>query len=54
MRDDVGGAQAIGIRGYLVKTGKYIAGDEALITPPPSKIVLSFVEAVDEILKEIV
>ncbi|CAD6231965.1 GSCOCG00001675001-RA-CDS [Cotesia congregata] len=50
VRDDVGGAQAVGIRGILVKTGKYRPDDEKLITPPPTKVVSSFVQAVDEIM----
>ncbi|KAG8036799.1 hypothetical protein G9C98_004121 [Cotesia typhae] len=52
IRDDIGGAQAVGIRGILVKTGKYRPDDEKLITPPPTKVVSSFVEAVNEIIYE--
>ncbi|XP_063987804.1 haloacid dehalogenase-like hydrolase domain-containing protein 2 [Diachasmimorpha longicaudata] len=52
VRDDVAGAQAAGIRGFLVQTGKYRPGDETSISPPPSKVVPSFVEAVNEVLKE--
>ncbi|KAK0088530.1 hypothetical protein PV325_011729 [Microctonus aethiopoides] len=53
VRDDIGGAQSAGIRGYLVQTGKYRPDDEKQITPAPTKVVTSFVEAVDEILHEI-
>ncbi|XP_057338610.1 haloacid dehalogenase-like hydrolase domain-containing protein 2 [Microplitis mediator] len=53
VRDDVGGAQAVGIRGILVQTGKYRLDDEKLITPPPTKVVPSFVQAVDEIINDI-
>ncbi|KAK0182797.1 hypothetical protein PV327_000895 [Microctonus hyperodae] len=53
VRDDIGGAQSVGIRGYLVQTGKYRPGDEKQISPAPTKVVESFVEAVDEILREI-
>ena len=35
VEDDVGGAQALGIAGVLVRTGKYAPGDEARIDPPP-------------------
>ncbi|XP_015432660.1 PREDICTED: haloacid dehalogenase-like hydrolase domain-containing protein 2 [Dufourea novaeangliae] len=50
VKDDVAGAQAIGIRGLLVQTGKYREGDENTITPPPTKVCISFVEAVEHIL----
>ena len=40
-----------GMRGFLVKTGKYRSGDENKITPSPTAVFPSFVEAVDEILK---
>ncbi|XP_076163810.1 haloacid dehalogenase-like hydrolase domain-containing protein 2 isoform X1 [Ptiloglossa arizonensis] len=52
VRDDVAGAQAIGIRGLLVQTGKYQEGDENTITPSPTKVCSSFVEAVEYILKK--
>ncbi|KAK9891387.1 hypothetical protein WA026_014628 [Henosepilachna vigintioctopunctata] len=51
--DDVQGAQNAGIRGFLVQTGKYRPGDEMKISPPPSKVFPSIVEAVDFILEEI-
>lgn len=53
VRDDIHGAQQLGIRGFLVKTGKYREGDENKINPPPYKTVLNFAAAVEEILKEI-
>lgn len=52
VKDDVAGAQAIGIRGLLVQTGKYREGDENTIEPPPTKVCNSFVQAVDYILKK--
>ncbi|KAK7575807.1 hypothetical protein V9T40_012093 [Parthenolecanium corni] len=50
-RDDVGGAQAINIKGILVKTGKYTPGDESLITPLPMATVENFSAAVDLIIQ---
>ncbi|KAG8266548.1 Haloacid dehalogenase-like hydrolase domain-containing protein 2, partial [Homalodisca vitripennis] len=52
-RDDIQGAQALGMRGYLVKTGKYREGDENKINPPPYRIVDNFAAAVEDILKEL-
>ncbi|XP_018365671.1 PREDICTED: haloacid dehalogenase-like hydrolase domain-containing protein 2 isoform X1 [Trachymyrmex cornetzi] len=37
VRDDVAGAQAAGIRGILVQTGKYRTGDENTIIPGPTR-----------------
>ncbi|CAG9763167.1 unnamed protein product [Ceutorhynchus assimilis] len=49
--DDVKGAIEAGLKGYLVKTGKYRAGDENLISPiKPTGVYPSFVEAVDDII----
>ncbi|XP_030746540.1 haloacid dehalogenase-like hydrolase domain-containing protein 2 [Sitophilus oryzae] len=48
--DDVKGAMDAGLQGFLVKTGKYKAGDENRINPSPSAVFPSFVEAVDYIL----
>lgn len=53
MKDDVAGAQAVGIRGFLVKTGKYRPGDEKTIEPAPTELCDSFPQAVDIILKNI-
>ncbi|XP_043792220.1 haloacid dehalogenase-like hydrolase domain-containing protein 2 isoform X2 [Apis laboriosa] len=52
VKDDVAGAQTIGIRGILVQTGKYRNGDENTITPLPTKVCSSFVQAVEYILKK--
>lgn len=52
VKDDVAGAQAAGIRGVLVQTGKYRTGDENTISPPPAKVCSSFVHAVDCILNK--
>lgn len=54
MKDDVAGAQAAGIKGILVQTGKYRTGDEKTITPGPTKVCSSFVQAVESILDGIV
>lgn len=54
VKDDIAGAQAVGIKGILVQTGKYRAGDESTITPGPVKICASFVQAVESILDEII
>ncbi|XP_014230124.1 haloacid dehalogenase-like hydrolase domain-containing protein 2 [Trichogramma pretiosum] len=51
VNDDVAGAQAAGIKGFLVKTGKYRVGDENTIDPVPAKVCNSFVDAVDMILQ---
>nr|CAI5835733.1 unnamed protein product [Callosobruchus analis] len=48
--DDIQGAMNAGLKGYLVQTGKYKAGDENKINPSPTVVVPSFVEAVDKIL----
>ncbi|KAK5639879.1 hypothetical protein RI129_010690 [Pyrocoelia pectoralis] len=53
VQDDIGGAMKIGMRGFLVQTGKYRIGDEDKISPSPSAVFPSFVEAVDFILKEL-
>ncbi|XP_033224560.1 haloacid dehalogenase-like hydrolase domain-containing protein 2 [Belonocnema kinseyi] len=53
VRDDIAGAQAVGIKGFLVQTGKYRVGDENTITPPPAKVCESFVEAVEIILGDL-
>ncbi|XP_039615600.1 haloacid dehalogenase-like hydrolase domain-containing protein 2 [Polypterus senegalus] len=50
-RDDVGGAQAAGMQGILVKTGKYRQGDEGKINPGPYVTCENFPQAVDHILK---
>ncbi|KAL2099909.1 hypothetical protein ACEWY4_004303 [Coilia grayii] len=50
-RDDVGGAQNTGMRGILVQTGKYRAGDEGKISPAPYLTCESFPQAVEHILQ---
>uniref|UniRef100_G1P1M4 Haloacid dehalogenase-like hydrolase domain-containing protein 2 n=2 Tax=Myotis lucifugus TaxID=59463 RepID=G1P1M4_MYOLU len=52
-RDDVGGAQDVGMLGILVKTGKYRAADEEKISPPPYLTCESFPHAVDHILQHL-
>jgi HAD superfamily hydrolase (TIGR01458 family) len=50
LENDIGGAQAHGIRGMLVRTGKYRPCDESHETIKPHRVVGTIVEAVDEIL----
>ncbi|XP_036177944.1 haloacid dehalogenase-like hydrolase domain-containing protein 2 isoform X2 [Myotis myotis] len=52
-RDDVGGAQDVGMLGILVKTGKYRAADEEKVSPPPYLTCESFPHAVDHILQHL-
>jgi len=52
VRDDIAGAQAAGMAGCLVKTGKYREGDENKIDPPPIMVADNFAEAVQRILAE--
>ncbi|XP_036612216.1 haloacid dehalogenase-like hydrolase domain-containing protein 2 [Trichosurus vulpecula] len=52
-RDDVGGAQSIGMLGILVKTGKYRTADEEKINPAPYLTCESFPHAVDHILQHL-
>ncbi len=47
---DVDGALAAGIRGILVKTGKYQQGDESKITRPGAKVLADINAAVEWIL----
>ncbi|XP_076438698.1 haloacid dehalogenase-like hydrolase domain-containing protein 2 [Babylonia areolata] len=49
-RDDVAGAQNCGMKGILVRTGKYRQGDESSITPPAFHVANDFPAAVDYIL----
>ncbi|XP_050412240.1 haloacid dehalogenase-like hydrolase domain-containing protein 2 [Patella vulgata] len=53
VRDDIGGSQAIGMKGLLVRSGKYRPGDENKIEPPPYNVVNNFSEAVEIILAEL-
>jgi HAD superfamily hydrolase (TIGR01458 family) len=50
VESDVAGAQAAGLLGLLVKTGKYRPGDETRVAPPPDAVVVDLSEAVDWIL----
>jgi len=49
---DVGGALAAGLRGILVRTGKYRRGDEDRIGQPGAKVAKDLAEAVAMILEE--
>lgn len=51
VHDDVLGAQAAGMVGMLVKTGKYREGDESKGDTQPNYVFRDFNEAVDFILK---
>ncbi|XP_067005109.2 haloacid dehalogenase-like hydrolase domain-containing protein 2 [Anabrus simplex] len=53
VRDDIGGAQKLGMQGILVQTGKYRPGDEDKISPPPCKVCPSFTHAVNMLLGEL-
>lgn len=48
--DDIGGAQAAGIPGFLVRTGKYRAGDETHAQIRPAAVFDDFAAAVDHLL----
>ncbi|KAK4311911.1 hypothetical protein Pmani_016622 [Petrolisthes manimaculis] len=50
-RDDVCGAMTAGLRGILVKTGKYRAGDEDKVDPVPSFVADDFSRAVDYLIE---
>ncbi|XP_064471306.1 haloacid dehalogenase-like hydrolase domain-containing protein 2 [Ornithodoros turicata] len=52
VRDDIDGAQKVGMRGILVMTGKYMYLDELKISPRPWATASSVLEAVDMILNE--
>ncbi|NWU97643.1 HDHD2 protein, partial [Upupa epops] len=52
-RDDVGGAQNVGMRGILVKTGKYRPADEDKINPAPYLTCENFPVAVEHILEHL-
>lgn len=46
---DVGGAMAAGLKGVLVRTGKYRSGQETLLTAPPTFIADDLKRAVDRL-----
>jgi HAD superfamily hydrolase (TIGR01458 family) len=50
VRDDVCGAVNAGLRGILVRTGKYRAGDEKHLSLPQARVVDDLAAAVDQIL----
>ena len=47
---DVGGAMAAGLKGVLVRTGKYRPGDEDRIDPPSDAVCADLSEAAGWIL----
>ncbi|KAK8767674.1 hypothetical protein V5799_005544 [Amblyomma americanum] len=47
---DVGGAQSVGMRGVLVRTGKYRSSDESHPSVKPDGIVRNLKEAVERIV----
>lgn len=51
-RSDVGAALQAGMRGMLVRTGKYRPGDEGLIDHADAVVVADMTEAVERILAE--
>jgi HAD superfamily hydrolase (TIGR01458 family) len=51
LRDDIGAAQALGIAGVLVRTGKYRAEDERQAQIRPTAVVADFPAAVDWVLR---
>lgn len=50
VENDVAGAMAAGLSGILVQTGKYQAGAERQIDPPPSAVMADLPAAVDWLL----
>ncbi|KAI8913721.1 HAD-like domain-containing protein [Entophlyctis helioformis] len=52
VRDDVGGAMAMGLQGFLVRTGKYTPGDETAKGVVPSHTFATFADAVDHVLAQ--
>ena len=51
VNDDIYGALQHGMKGILVKTGKYLDGDEDSINPKPTATVADIDEAVEWIIK---
>ncbi len=47
---DISGAMAVGIRGLLVRSGKYVAGAEELVDSPPTAVIDDLEDAVKWIL----
>lgn len=54
VRDDVIGAQTVGMTGILVRTGKYREGDEKKTDPLPNYTFKDFPDATDFILDKLV
>lgn len=52
LNDDVCGAMKAGMKGILVRTGKYIENIESTAENPPTKVIDSFADAVDWLLEE--
>lgn len=50
---DVAGAISAGLRGLLVRSGKYRAGDEAKVEPKPTRIAADLAEAAEGILADL-
>ncbi|MDE2439586.1 MAG: TIGR01458 family HAD-type hydrolase [Betaproteobacteria bacterium] len=50
LSDDIGGAQAVGIPGILVRTGKFRAGDDAQPDIQPAMVVDDFAAAVSALI----
>jgi phosphoglycolate phosphatase-like HAD superfamily hydrolase len=51
LENDIGGAQSHGIRGILVRTGKYRPSDETQATIKPHLVVNTFADAIEHILQ---
>lgn len=52
INDDIFGAMNVGMKGILVKTGKYIENIEKKYTNKPTHIADSFAAAVDWLIAE--
>lgn len=52
INDDILGAMNVGMKGILVKTGKYINNIEKKYPNKPTKIADSFADAVDWLINE--
>lgn len=52
INDDVFGGMNVGMKGILVKTGKYITGIETKYSQKPTNICNSFADAVNWLIEE--
>lgn len=52
MNDDACGAVEIGMKGVLVRTGKYIENVEANARVPPTRVLDSFAAVVDWLIQK--